>query len=58
MQLKIYLSYLELFYWTTYHRYEKYKVWDIFYFLFEFKHTEFFTSRGGYLLNTRLLDFQ
>ena len=24
------------------------------YVFFEFKHTEFFTSRGGYLLNTKL----
>ena len=47
--LKINLSYLEIFYKTIYHGYWKCKVWYIFAF-----YLIFFTSRGGYLLNTAL----
>ena len=52
--LKINLRYLELFFYN-FSRLLKIRGLKYIYVLFEFKHTEFFTSHGGYLLNNKLL---
>ena len=52
--LNINLSYLELFLLNNLSRPLKMKGLKYINVLFEFKHTEFFSSLGGYLLNTTL----
>ena len=51
MGVKSNASYLDFFFrYTIYHGYWKYNAKkNIYHVLFEFKHTEFFTSYGGYL---------
>ena len=52
--LKINMMHLELFYSAIYHGYWKYKFWNIFTFYFNFNIQKFFSTHGGYLLNTTL----
>ena len=54
MLLKINLSHLDLFFFNNLSRLLKIRGLKYIYVLFELKHTEFFTSHGGYLLNTKL----
>ena len=52
--LKINLSYSELFCETVHGYWNEKKGLKYIYVLLEFKHTKFFTSHEGYLLNTTL----